>query len=114
VHLFDGLILEEGHRGVSFLIRAVAVVLKLNGDKLKKVQAQYRRLRLTQVEGMAMEQAIGLHVPSTKGVAPYSRADLKYDMQTGMIELVPLKKGTLVEEPWTRSMSKSSRRLRNR
>ena len=91
-----------------------AVVLKLNGDKLKKVQAQYRRLRLTQVEGMAMEQAIGLHVPSTKGVAPYSRADLKYDMQTGMIELVPLKKGTLVEEPWTRSMSKSSRRLRNR
>jgi hypothetical protein len=30
--------------------------------------------------------------------APYSRADLKYDMQTGLIELAPLKRGTLDEE----------------
>jgi hypothetical protein len=51
-----------------------AVVLKLNGDKLEKVQAQYRRLRLTQVEGITTEQAIGLHVPSTKGTAPYTHA----------------------------------------
>jgi hypothetical protein len=50
------------------------VVLKLNGDKLEKVQAQYRRLRLTQVEGITTEQAIGLHVPSTKGTAPYTHA----------------------------------------
>jgi hypothetical protein len=75
-----------------------AVVLKLNGNKLEKVQAQYRRLRLTQIEGMTMEQAIGLHVPSTKGTATYSRADLKYDMQTGLIELVPLQRETLDEE----------------
>ena len=49
----------------------------------------YRRLRLTQVEGLTLEQAIGLQVPSAKGTAPYSRSDLKYDMQTGLIELVP-------------------------
>jgi hypothetical protein len=55
-----------------------------------QVQAMYRRLRLTQVEGLAMEQAIGMPVPSAKGTAPYSRSDLKYDMQTGLIELVPL------------------------
>jgi hypothetical protein len=45
-----------------------------------------------------MEQAIGLPVPSKNGIAPYSHADLKYDMQTGLIELVPLKGGTLDEE----------------
>jgi hypothetical protein len=38
-----------------------------------------------------MEQAVlGMPVPSAKGTAPYSRSDLKYDMQTGLIELVPL------------------------
>jgi hypothetical protein len=67
-----------------------AVILKLNGDKLKEVQAPYRRLRLTQVEGMTMEQAIGLPVPSAKGTASCSCTDLKYDMQTGLIELIPL------------------------
>jgi hypothetical protein len=35
------------------------VILKLNEDKLKKVQAQHWSLRLTQVEGLALEQAIG-------------------------------------------------------
>jgi hypothetical protein len=65
-------------------------ILKLNEDKLKEVQSQYRSLRLTQVEGLAMEQAIGLPVPGKDGIAPYSRADLKYDMQAGLIELIPL------------------------
>jgi hypothetical protein len=50
----------------------------------------YRRLRLTQVEGLTTEQAIELSVPSAKGTAPYSRSDLKYDMQTGLVELIPL------------------------
>jgi hypothetical protein len=50
-----------------------AFILKLNEDKLEKVQAMYRRLRLTQVEGLTTEQAIGLSVPSAKGTAPYSQ-----------------------------------------
>ena len=75
-----------------------AVILKLNEDKLEKVQAMYRRLRLTQVEGLTMEQAIGMPVPGTKGTAPYSRADLKYDMQTGLIELIPLNGASRDEE----------------
>jgi hypothetical protein len=37
-----------------------------------------------------MEQAIGLPVPGKDGIVPYSRADLKYDMQAGLIELIPL------------------------
>ena len=58
-------------------------ILRLNEDKLGKVQAMYRRLRLTQVEGLTLEQAIGLQVPSAKGTAPYSRSDLKYDIANG-------------------------------
>ena len=48
------------------------MILKLNEDKLEKVQAMYRQLRLTQVEGLTMEQAIGMPVPSAKGTAPYA------------------------------------------
>ena len=45
-----------------------------------------------------MEQAIGMPVPSAKGTAPYSRTDLKYDMQTGLIELIPLNGASRGEE----------------
>jgi hypothetical protein len=59
---------------------------------------------------MTMEQAIGLPVPSAKGTAPYSRTDLKYDMQTGLIELIPLS----VEQAEMRGTVRGNRRLRSR
>jgi hypothetical protein len=59
-------------------------------DKASKVNKRYRQLRLKVLDGLNAKTAIGTIVPGKKGVeVPYMVSDLKYDIQTGVLELVP-------------------------
>ena len=55
--------------------------------KTTKVTKEYRRERLQMLIGTNAHEAIGKMLPGKKGWVPYTKADLKYDLGTGVLEL---------------------------
>jgi hypothetical protein len=69
----------------------------------KRVQAAYRIKRLDQVSGKRADRAIGMTVPSKKGLQPYTRQNLNYDIRTGAITLEMVNKADGDEHQGTSS-----------